>query len=111
MTLTVQPCIFDGNYIAVDPAAWQDITVYGFFTRTPDGQLEHKESISALEMQRYLNFLDALRENEVTNMLSSGYYIAITYEIDLQKANAILLYWMQTFSQRHPQEKNHAQER
>ena len=54
------------------------------------------------ELEEYLEYLDELRDSGVTNMFGAGQYIQRDFGIDKRKANAVLTYWMHTFSERHP---------
>jgi hypothetical protein len=56
--------------------------------------------------EHHLLFLDDLRESGVTNMYGASPFIQSAYGISREKANAILLYWMKTFSERHPARKS-----
>jgi hypothetical protein len=52
----------------------------------------------------HLEYLDALRESGVTNMWGAGLYLEKAFK-ELRKdrkANKVLGYWMETFSERHP---------
>ena len=52
--------------------------------------------------EKHLIFLDRLRESGVTNMLGGGMYLQQTYpKLSKNDAKAILVYWMDTFSDRH----------
>ena len=48
-------------------------------------------------------FLDLLRESGETNMFGAGSYVEDTFGCDHRDARALVLEWMETFSQRHPQ--------
>lgn len=51
----------------------------------------------------HLEYLDQLQREGVTNMLGAGAYLMQAYEnLDTQEARTILVYWMQTYSERHP---------
>jgi len=50
----------------------------------------------------HLEYLDFLRDTGATNMLGAGPYLKDEYpDLSKQDARAILLYWMETFSERH----------
>lgn len=53
---------------------------------------------------KHLLYLDALRESGATNMFGARPFL-MDFDPDLSKAEAgaILGYWMNTFSERHPQ--------
>lgn len=50
----------------------------------------------------HLEFLDDLRESGETNMWGGGQYVEQHFGLNKHDAGAILLYWMSTFSTRHP---------
>ena len=50
----------------------------------------------------HLEFLDVLRETGVTNMFGAAPYLVREFEIPEKEANKTLVYWMKTFSERHP---------
>lgn len=52
----------------------------------------------------HLHYLDALRESGVTNMFAASPYLEKAFK-GLKKDNKardVLLYWMSSFSERHP---------
>lgn len=49
-----------------------------------------------------LDYLDSLRDSGITNMFSATPYLIDEFDIDEGAAKAILLYWMRTYSSRHP---------
>jgi hypothetical protein len=51
----------------------------------------------------YLEYLDDLRASGVTNMFGAAPYITETFGLTQKESRAVLLYWMTTFSKRHPQ--------
>ena len=52
--------------------------------------------------ERYLVYLDKLREVGVTNMFGAAPYLTTEFpELDLPDARHVLGYWMQTFAIRH----------
>ena len=51
----------------------------------------------------HLVYLDALRESGETNMFGATPYIADKFDIDERSAKKILLYWIRSYSERHPQ--------
>lgn len=53
--------------------------------------------------EEHLNFLDALRESGSTNMFGASPYIMKAFNLSKNDSMEILSYWMQTFSERHPQ--------
>ena len=55
--------------------------------------------------EEHLEFLDELRESGVTNMFGAGSYIEEAFpELSESQAREVLIYWMSSFSQRHPKE-------
>jgi hypothetical protein len=50
----------------------------------------------------HLEYLDELRESGETNMYGARPYVEAEFGVDSKQASAILTYWMNTFSQRHP---------
>ena len=52
--------------------------------------------------EEHLLFLDDLRESGVTNMYGAGIYLTDEFQsLSSKEASKILIYWMQTFSERH----------
>lgn len=54
--------------------------------------------------EEHLVYLDRLRESGVTNMFGAGDYVAGSFDVTKREAATILSYWMESFSDRHPQE-------
>lgn len=52
----------------------------------------------------HLTYLDNLRETGVTNMFGAAPYIKEEFGVDTKTAGEILVYWMQTFGERHPRD-------
>ena len=52
----------------------------------------------------HLIYLDNLRESGQTNMFEAGPQIQEIFLVDRDQAKTILLYWMETFSKRHPKD-------
>lgn len=50
--------------------------------------------------QEHLEFLDDLRESGETNMFGAGPYVQKEFGVDRGEARDIVLYWMETFSER-----------
>jgi hypothetical protein len=50
----------------------------------------------------HLEYLDELRQSGDTNMFGAGAYLEDDFGLDRRKARAIVSYWMQSFSERHP---------
>lgn len=53
-------------------------------------------------IEEHLQYLDNLRESGITNMFGARSYLAKEFDLDEKTSKATLLYWMLTFSQRHP---------
>lgn len=53
--------------------------------------------------EQHLLFLDRLRLSGKTNMFGAGPYVEAHFGVDRHDAKAIVLYWMTTFEERHPQ--------
>jgi len=53
--------------------------------------------------EEHLVYLDELRESGETNMFGAAPYVANEFSLPSWAARTILAYWMETFSQRHPQ--------
>jgi hypothetical protein len=52
----------------------------------------------------HLEYLDELRESGVTNMFGARPYLIQAFpELTQQEASKILSYWMESFSERHPE--------
>jgi len=49
----------------------------------------------------HLEYLDALRESGATNMFGATPYVESTFGMSRKEAMAVLMYWMNTFSERH----------
>ena len=76
---------------------------YAVFTKDISGFTDHVEDIFPETMCGYLEYLDALRESGETNMyLAAPYLVRQFPEIHEPTSHAVLIYWMQTFSNRHP---------
>ena len=56
-----------------------------------------------LDKTEVFEFLDALRQSGITNMFGAGPYVEDTFGCDRRDARALVLEWMETFSERHPQ--------
>lgn len=48
------------------------------------------------------SFLDDLRDSGKINMFGAGVYVQEMYCLKRSEANALVVEWMQTFSERHP---------
>ena len=49
------------------------------------------------------DYLDALRDSGATNMFGAAPYIVEEFGVSRNEAKTLLLNWMQTFAERHPQ--------
>ncbi len=54
-------------------------------------------------MEEYFEYLDVLRESGATNMFGAGPYIQNEFGLDRHKAREVVLAWMGSFSERHPE--------
>ena len=52
----------------------------------------------------HLEYLDELRDSGETNMFGAAPYLASTFGLSTKEARSILVYWMESYSERHPQE-------
>lgn len=50
----------------------------------------------------HLTYLDDLRESGVTNMFGAAAYLTREFGLDRHDAKDVLMYWMASFSERHP---------
>ncbi len=50
----------------------------------------------------HLEYLDELRESGETNMFGAGAYIIRQFSVSRKEAQDIVLYWMESFDERHP---------
>jgi len=57
---------------------------------------------SEIVSDEHLTFLDALRESGVTNMFAAGSYVEREFGLTRHEAKEVVLYWMQSFEDRHP---------
>lgn len=54
--------------------------------------------------EEHLKYLDNLRESGVTNMFGARPYVKRAFpKLTQEQAGKVLAYWMDTFSERHPQ--------
>ena len=59
--------------------------------------------MSANDNNQYFGYLDALRESGATNMMgATPYLIAAFPELDRITARGVLMEWMRTYEERHP---------
>jgi len=59
---------------------------------------------ACMSKQEQVNyFLDDLRDSGATNMFGAAPYIVEEFGVSRNEAKQLLLNWMQTFAERHPQ--------
>lgn len=56
----------------------------------------------AVVEDEHLTFLDELRESGETNMFGASPYLQAEFGLERKDAKEVLLYWMKTFEDRHP---------
>ena len=49
----------------------------------------------------HLTYLDNLRKSSVTNMFAAAPYVVSNFDCSKKEADVILLYWMESFDERH----------
>ena len=52
-------------------------------------------------VEKYFEYLDALRLSGVTNMFGAGQYLEIEFGLNKGYARTVLSEWMRTFGERH----------
>ncbi len=62
----------------------------------------NKEKVETIERpeiveNKYLEYLDDLRDSGITNMFGAGSYLAEEFDLPIKDARIILKYWMKTF--------------
>ncbi len=55
---------------------------------------------SERELENMLYFLDGLRESGATNMFGAAPYLMDEFDLTKDEARSIVLFWMETFSER-----------
>lgn len=56
--------------------------------------------------EEHLHYLDRLRESGVTNMFGAVPYILLEFpDLSKREAKQVLIYWMRTFTERHPRKE------
>ena len=59
---------------------------------------ESKRAVSAAKQySEYFEYLDALRESGVTNMMGAGNYLENQFDLSRDEANFIFMKWIQFF--------------
>jgi len=61
-----------------------------------------KETKPDFVQDKHLVYLDNLRESGETNMFGAAPYLAYRFSLDRKEAREIVLYWMNSFEERHP---------
>jgi len=56
--------------------------------------------------EEHLKFLDKLQQSGVTNMMGAGIYLKAFFNITKEDATTILIHWIKTWSERHPNKFN-----
>lgn len=57
-----------------------------------------------MDKEKYFNFLDELRKSGSINMFGATPYLYEAFpELSKEKARKILVEWMETFAERHPE--------
>lgn len=54
--------------------------------------------------EEHFEYLDRLRESGRTNMFGTAPYLVDIFDLTKSEANAILMEWMKTFSERHKEQ-------
>ncbi len=54
---------------------------------------------------QHLEYLDNLREGGTVNMLGAGVYLKLMFNLSKADARKILLHWINTFGERHREER------
>lgn len=78
----------------------QEINFEEIYKMTCDEMTQEAEAELTQEVFEYL---DELRESGITNMFGAGQYIQEEFDFERKEASAFLVKWMETFSERHPQ--------
>ena len=55
-----------------------------------------------MDKTKYFEYLDALRESGAVNMFGAGVYLREIFGISLKDSREIIVEWMETFAERHP---------
>lgn len=64
-----------------------------------------------MDKEKYFVYLDELRESGVTNMFGAAPYLEDEFDLDRKEAKAVLVEWMRTFNERHPEQTGPNRER
>lgn len=60
----------------------------------------------AIVEEMHLEYLDNLRDSAITNMFGAAPYLQDAFGLSKPEAKAVLVYWMQSFGERHPRKEN-----
>ncbi len=64
--------------------------------------METKKARPKACTDEHLEYLDELRLSGVTNMWGANSYLQREFPLSREEARDVLVYWMETFSGRHP---------
>lgn len=67
--------------------------------RTPDHS--YRFDLPEGVTMEHLEYLDDLRESGETNMFAATPYLEAEFDLDRVEAKRVLVFWMDTFSERH----------
>ena len=59
--------------------------------------------MKTLDETEVFEYLDALRESGITNMFGASPYIVRQFGCNKETARELLVKWMETFEERHPE--------
>jgi len=62
------------------------------------------KEVGGVTQEEVFDFLDALRLSGVTNMFGATPYVEEAFGLGRKQSRALLLEWMKTFSERHPED-------
>jgi len=69
----------------------------------PAPVVEEKKEMPDFMDEEMLSYLDSLRESGATNMFGAApYLVEVWPELSIMQSRKVLAYWMETFSDRHP---------
>lgn len=57
----------------------------------------------AVNVEQVCLFLDAIRATGKINMMGAGVYVEQEFDVTTKGARRLWMYWMETFSTRHPE--------
>jgi len=73
---------------------------FGLYELMLDGTENHIRDIE--NVPSYLDYLDWLRGEGPVNMYGASPYLVEEFELSPDEADAVLIFWMSTYSDRHP---------